>query len=77
MRYHFNNMLTNGQMAKELGIDPRTLRSWAKAKLVPSYVNPANNYRHYVRAEVVKSLRLSGAICGRLTGDNWSITLGS
>ena len=59
-RYDFNNMITNGQLATKLGIDPRTLRSWAKNKIIPSYVNPANNYRYYSESEVLKALKLHG-----------------
>jgi DNA-binding transcriptional MerR regulator len=60
MKYDFNNMLTNGKMAKELGVDPKTLRQWAKAGLIPSYENPANGYRFYDRLSVIKALRLQG-----------------
>lgn len=58
MRYDFNNMLTNGQMAKAIGVDPKTLRQWAKDGLIPSYVNPANNYRYYPKNEVFRALKL-------------------
>lgn len=58
MRYHFNGMLTNGALARELGVDPKTLRKWAKDGAVPSYVNPANRYRYFVKEEVLSALRL-------------------
>ena len=56
MRYVFRGMLTNREMAGELGIDPRTLRSWAKRGHVPSRVNPANNYRLYDAEAVIRAL---------------------
>ena len=59
MRYDFSNMLTNGKMAKELGVDPKTLRKWAKNGIVPSYVNPANNYRLYRKSAVIQALKLN------------------
>lgn len=46
-------------MARDFGIDPRTLRSWAKNGYIPSYVNPANNYRYYIRSEVISALGLA------------------
>lgn len=62
MTYDFGQLISNGQMAKKLGVDPRTLRSWAKAEFVPSYVNPANNYRYYSQSEVIKALGLRGLL---------------
>jgi len=53
-------MTTNGQLAKELGVDPKTLRKWAKEGLIPSYVNPANGYRHYDKVAVIRALELQG-----------------
>lgn len=58
MRYDFKKMLTNGVLARELGVDPKTLRKWAMDGAVPSYVNPANRYRYYVKEEVQRALRL-------------------
>jgi predicted site-specific integrase-resolvase len=43
-----------------LGVNPKTLRKWAKQGKVPCFVNPANKYRFYVKVEVLKSLRLFG-----------------
>lgn len=60
MNYSFRNMLSNGQMAAKLGIDPKTLRKWAKKGIVPSYINPANGYRHYVWHQVMLALELRG-----------------
>lgn len=51
-------MTTNGRMARELGVDPKTLRKWAEEGLIPSYVNPANSYRYYDRVSVVRALKL-------------------
>jgi len=57
MRYVISReRLTNREMAGDLGVDPRTLRSWAKRGCVPSWVNPANNYRYYDRDAVVLAL---------------------
>ena len=50
-------MLTNGKMARDLGIDPKTLRKWAKRGLVPSYINRLNGYRYYFRSEVIRALK--------------------
>ena len=58
MKHDFKSMITNGQMAKEIGVDPKTLRQWAKGNLVPSFVNPANNYRYYPKIEVLRALKL-------------------
>ncbi len=58
MRYDFNSMLSNGEMARRLGVDPKTLRKWAKEGLVPSYVNPANGYRYYDEKSVIRALKL-------------------
>ena len=70
MRYDFNNMTTNGQLATKLGIDPRTLRTWAKNKFIPSYVNPANNYRYYSESEVLKALKLQGLSFSEILDEN-------
>lgn len=57
MRYQYHLMLTNGKMARLLGIDPKTLRSWARKGAVHSYINPANGYRYYFKHEVLKDLK--------------------
>ena len=57
MKYEYNRMLTNGKMARELGIDPKTLRSWARKGVVRAYVNPANGYSYYFRREVLQALK--------------------
>lgn len=49
--------VTNGKLARSLGIDPKTLRKWAKRGLVPSYINRLNGYRYYVRSEVIAALK--------------------
>lgn len=59
MHYDFRHMISNGKMARDLGVDPRTLRDWAKSGHIPSYVNPANNYRYYMRSEVLSALGLA------------------
>ncbi|MCK5125757.1 MAG: MerR family DNA-binding transcriptional regulator [candidate division Zixibacteria bacterium] len=51
------NYITNGKMARILGIDPKTLRKWAKRGLVPSYINNVNNYRYYFKNEVIRALK--------------------
>lgn len=60
MYYSFKNMLSNGEMAEKIGVDPKTLRKWAKNKIVPSYTNPANGYRYYVWHQVMIALELRG-----------------
>ncbi len=65
MKYEFNRMLTNGRMARELGIDPKTLRSWARKGVVPCYVNPANGYSYYFRREVLQALKRHPVVSGR------------
>ncbi len=57
MGYDFNQMLTNGKMARILGIDPKTLRKWARRGLVPSYINRLNGYRYYFAREVIRALK--------------------
>ena len=57
MRYQYHLMLTNGKMARLLGIDPKTLRSWARKGVVHSYINLANGYRYYFQHEVLKDLK--------------------
>ena len=44
-------------MAKVLGIDPKTLRKWARRGLVPSYRNKLNGYMYYFKQEVLQALR--------------------
>ncbi len=62
----FGRMLTTGEMAKILGKDRRTIRTWAKRGKIPSFVNPANGYRHFDKIEVINALgfnkRTQGAI---------------
>jgi DNA-binding transcriptional MerR regulator len=50
-------MLTNGKMARMLGIDPKTLRKWARKGFIRSYINRVNGYRYYFKAEVIKDLK--------------------
>ncbi len=57
MRHELNLMLTNGKMARVFGIDPKTLRKWARRGVVPSYINRANGYRYYFKHEVLKALK--------------------
>ena len=57
MSQNFDLMLTNGKMARSLGIDPKTLRKWAHKGLVPSYINRLNGYRYFFRHEVLKALK--------------------
>ena len=52
-------MLTNGQMAKEIGVDPKTLRKWAKNKHITSYQNPINGYFYYDKQLVINELKLN------------------
>lgn len=57
MSSDFGQMITNGKMARFLGIDPKTLRKWARRGLVPSYINRLNGYRYYFRHEVIRALK--------------------
>ncbi|RKX26310.1 MAG: hypothetical protein DRP45_03865 [Candidatus Zixiibacteriota bacterium] len=57
MRHELNQMLTNGKMARLLGIDPKTLRKWARNGIVPSYINRLNGYRYYFKAEAIRALK--------------------
>ena len=59
MQYDFSQMLTNGEIAKVLGVDRRTIRAWAKRGKIPSFVNPANGYRHFDKREVINALGLN------------------
>lgn len=65
MRHELNQMLTNGKMARYLGIDPKTLRKWAKRGFVPSFINRINGYRYYFKIEVLKALRSQPGISHR------------
>ncbi len=47
-------------MAKKLGVDPKTLRKWARDKQIPSYRNPVNEWYYYNENEVRKALQLYG-----------------
>ncbi len=60
MKYDYHNMLTNGKMAKEVGLDPKTLRKYAKEGLIPSHTNPANGYLYYDKVIVTRVLKLQG-----------------
>ncbi len=57
MSNDFGQMITNGKMARLLGIDPKTLRKWARRGIIPSYVHPLNRYRYYFKNEVFRVLR--------------------
>ena len=57
MRHELNQMLTNGKLAKMLGIDPKTLRKWSRRGFVRSYINRLNGYRYYFKAEVIADLK--------------------
>jgi DNA-binding transcriptional MerR regulator len=57
MQHEANHLLTNGKMARVLGVDPKTLRKWAGRGLVPSHVNRLNGYRYYFKADVIKALK--------------------
>jgi DNA-binding transcriptional MerR regulator len=50
-------MKTNGKMARLLGIDPKTLRKWARRGFVRSYINRVNGYRYFFKAEVMEDLK--------------------
>jgi DNA-binding transcriptional MerR regulator len=50
-------MQTNGKMARMLGIDPKTLRKWARRGYVRSYINRVNGYRYYFKAEVIEDIK--------------------
>ncbi len=52
-----SHWVTNGKLARLLGIDPKTLRKWAKRGFVRSYINRVNGYRYYFKAEVFADLR--------------------
>ncbi len=54
MTYDTNQMITNGKLAKQLGINPKTLRKWAKQGIVPSFIHPGSGYRYYFKSEVIK-----------------------
>ncbi len=58
-------ILTNGKMARELGIDPKTLRKWARRGVVPSYIHPANGYRYFFVNEVIQALRSKSGVSSR------------
>jgi len=60
MGYDFKNMPSTGLMAKELGVDRKTLTKWAKKGIIPSYVNPANGYRYFDRTKTLRALKLQG-----------------
>jgi len=64
IHYDFRGMLPTGRMALELGVDRKTLRSWAKKGLIPSFVNPANGYRFFDKREVLNALRLGLPLAG-------------
>jgi hypothetical protein len=57
MKHELNQMKTNGKMARTLGIDPKTLRKWARKGMVRSYINRLNGYRYYFHAEVMADLK--------------------
>ena len=57
MKQDLNHMVSNGKMARILGIDPKTLRKWAKKGIVPSYINRLNGYRYYFKHEAIKALK--------------------
>ena len=57
MKHESTQMLSNGKMARALGVDPKTLRKWARRGYVPSYINGENNYRYYFKVEVLKALK--------------------
>ena len=57
MKLDTNRMMTNGKMARTLGVDPKTLRKWARRGLVPSYINQYNGYRYYFKNEVMRVIR--------------------
>ena len=57
MRHELNQMNTNGKMARILGIDPKTLRKWARKGLIRSYINRLNGYRYFFHAEVIADLK--------------------
>jgi DNA-binding transcriptional MerR regulator len=57
MTHELSQMLTNGKMARLLGIDPKTLRKWARRGLVPSHINRVNGYRYYFRNDVIRALK--------------------
>ena len=58
MKHQLNQMITNGKMARILGIDPKTLRKWARHGIVPSYINRLNGYRYFFKQDVLKALKL-------------------
>ena len=62
MRHDTTRMLTNGRMARALGIDPKTLRKWARRGIVPSYINRLNGYRYYFKREVIQALKSQSGI---------------
>ena len=44
------------EAAEMLGVSPNTVRAWGAAGKIPEYRHPANNYRLYKRAELLKVL---------------------
>jgi excisionase family DNA binding protein len=64
---NFRKMLTTGEIAKILGVDRRTITVWAKRGIIPSFVNPANGYRHFDKREVINALGLNKRTKGLLT----------
>lgn len=57
MKHEWTQMRTNGKMARMIGVDPKTLRKWARQGKVPSYINPVNGYRYYFITETIKALK--------------------
>lgn len=64
MRYELKKMLTAGVMARELGINPKTLKKWAREGKVPYYRNPANRYWYFNKKEVLKALGIDRTVTG-------------
>jgi excisionase family DNA binding protein len=47
-----SDYLTIGEAAKRLGVSASTLRSWTRAKAIPFYRNPANQYLLYLPSDL-------------------------
>lgn len=56
MQYDFRSLMTTGRMSKCIGVDRRTLISWAEKGIIPVFVNPANSYRYFNKIDVINAL---------------------
>lgn len=57
----YKDMITVKELAKELDVDPDTVRHWTKQKKIRFYRHPVNNYRLFKLEEVRKDLDLNSS----------------